>query len=74
MAFDRARAEDNLQNILNRVRGIHNIIQRDIIDYRRQDTLVSEEDESKTLRDIRFYLLRAHRETDELLRQLDKYR
>ena len=74
MAFDRRQAERNLVNILNRIRSLNISIQKDILDYRRQDTLVSEDDEYKTFSDIRFYALKAYRELDSILTQLDRYK
>lgn len=74
MAFDRGQAERNLENILGRIREVSRTIERDILDYRSRDTLVSEEDESRTLRDIRAYALRAYRELDSILTELDRYK
>jgi hypothetical protein len=73
MAFNSDAAEENLQNIIAKVRDINTSIQRDVVDYRRNDRLVDERDEYNTLRDIRFYLLRSYRELDEVLSRLDRY-
>jgi uncharacterized protein with HEPN domain len=74
MAFNRKQAEANLQEILRRIREIDFSIDRDIIDYRKNDTLQDEEDEYRTMRDIRNYLLKAYRRIDELLTILNRYK
>ena len=74
MAFDRRQAESNLREILDRIRQIDFSIDKDILQYRQQDTLVDEEDERRTMLDIREYLLRAYRRMDDVLTILDKYK
>jgi hypothetical protein len=74
MPFNRRQAEANLQEILRRIREIDFSIDRDIIDYRKNDTLVDEADEYRTMRDIREYLLRTYRRIDDLLTILDRYK
>ena len=74
MAFDRNQAEANLQEILRRIRDIDFSIDSDIVKYRQSDTLVDEEDEYRTMRDIREYLLRSYRRMDEILTILDRYK
>ena len=74
MAFDRRQAEANLQEILRRIRDIEFNIDKDIVRYRAQDTLVDEQDERRTMLDIREYLLRAYRRIDEVLTILDRYK
>lgn len=74
MAFDRRQAEANLRAILDRIRQIDFTIDNDILRYRAQDTIVDEEDERRTMLDIREYLLRTYRRIDEVLTILDKYK
>ena len=73
MAFERQQAEENLRSVLQRVRQVNRTLEDDIVIYRQKDTLVDEDDEFKTFRDIRFYALKAYRGLDDLLRFLDRY-
>lgn len=74
MAFDRSRAEGNLRQVLESINQVENTLERDILNYRSRDTIVDEQDEYKTMRDIRFYTLKAYRGLDEILRFLDRYK
>jgi hypothetical protein len=74
MAYNQDRAEENLRNILARIRSVNLGMEKDILDYRKNDTLTDESDELRTMRDIRFYLLRYYKEIDEILTDLDTYK
>jgi hypothetical protein len=74
MAFDKQRAERKLGDILQRIGRVTASMQEDIVKYRGKDTLQDEDDEYKTMRDIRFYLLKNYREVDGILTQLDFYK
>lgn len=74
MAFNRGQAEANLREILRRIREIDFSIDNNILDYRKYDTLLDEEDEKRTMLDIREYLLRAYRRMDNILDILDRYK
>lgn len=73
MAFDRGQAERNLKNILARIDDVEDVLERDILEYRKRDTIVDEEDEYQTMRDIRVYTLKAYRALDQILYDLDRY-
>lgn len=74
MAFDAQRAGKNLQDILGRIRQVNSSIRENILEYRSKDLLESEEDESKTMQDIRFYLLKSYKDIDRILTELDRYK
>ncbi len=74
MAFDAQRAGKNLQDILGRIRQVNSSIRENILEYRSRDTLESEQDEGKTMQDIRFYLLKSYKDIDRILTELDRYK
>lgn len=74
MAFDAQRARKNLEDILGRIRQATSSIRENILEYRSKDALESEEDERKTMQDIRFYLLKNYKDIDRILTELDRYK
>lgn len=74
MPFDKQQAEAKLRDILGRIRDVSSSIQNNIIKYREKDTLVDEDDEYKTMRDIRYYLLDDYHKIDRILTELDRYK
>ena len=74
MAFDKQQAENNLRNILERIKSATHSIQENILGYRGHDTINTEDDEYKTMKDIRYYLLRNYKEIDSILTVLDRYK
>lgn len=74
MPFDRQKSQATLENILDRIRAVNYSIQNEILIYRDRDTLVDEDDEYKTMRDIRLHLLEDYRKLDRVLTELDRYK
>lgn len=74
MAFNKEQARENLRSVLFRIESIEKTLENDILEYRSRDTIEDEDDEYKTMRDIRFYALKAYRGLDELLNFLDRYK
>jgi hypothetical protein len=74
MPFDRQKSQATLENILDRIRAVNYSIQNEILIYRDRDTLVDEDDEYKTMRDIRLHLLEDYRKLDRILTELDRYK
>ncbi len=74
MSFDKQQAQEKLESILDRVRMVNRSIQEEILDYRRSDSLQDEEDERKTMLDIRSHLLEDYRKLDRVLTELDRYK
>lgn len=74
MPFDMQRAGKKLQDVLGRIRQVNSSIRENILEYRSRDTLESEQDEGKTMQDIRFYLLKSYKDIDRILTELDRYK
>ncbi|MBP6859273.1 MAG: hypothetical protein KBC69_01450 [Candidatus Magasanikbacteria bacterium] len=74
MPFDMQRAGKKLQDVLGRIRQVNSSIRENILEYRSKDVLESEEDERKTMQDIRFYLLKSYKDIDSILTELDRYK
>ena len=74
MSFDKQQAQEKLESILDRVSMVNRSIQEEILDYRRSDSLQDEEDERKTMLDIRSHLLEDYRKLDRVLTELDRYK
>ncbi len=74
MPFDKQKSQARLENILDRIRAVNYSIQNEILIYRDRDMLVDEEDEYKTMRDIRLHLLEDYRKLDRVLTELDRYK
>lgn len=74
MPFDKQQAEEKLRDVMWKIKEVSSSIQNDILRYREKDTLVDEEDEYKTMRDIRLYVLKNYERMDRILDDLRKYR
>ena len=74
MDFDKNEAQKNLSYILDSIGRVERSLEDDILRYRSHDTIDSQDDEFRTMRDIRFYTLRAYEDLDKILNFLDKYK
>lgn len=74
MPFEKQQAEEKLRDVMWKVKEVSSSIQNDILRYRENDTLFDEEDEYKTMRDIRLCVFKNYERMDRILDDLRKYR
>jgi len=70
--FDKAKANQRKDFLLNRVRKVRDLLEKDVINYYSDDYVESEEEERKQRQGIRKYLRFAYQELDGILDALDR--
>lgn len=70
--FNIAEANQRKEFLLDRVRKVRDLLEKDVINYYSDDYVESEEEERKQRQDIRKYLKFSYQELDKILDTLDR--
>ena len=70
--FDKSKANSRKEFLLNKVRKVRDLLEKDVINYYSDDYVESEEEERKQRQGIRKYLRYAYQELDAILDELDR--
>ncbi len=70
--FNKSEANNRKEFLLNKVRKVRDLLEKDVINYYSDDYVESEEEERKQRQDIRKYLKFGYQELDGILDALDR--
>lgn len=70
--FDKQAANEKREFLLNKIRKVRNLLEKDVINYYSEDYVESLEEEHKQRQDIKKYLRFAYQELDRILDELER--